>query len=115
MLSGLRMQFAYLNVHKFRHGFNDTKNPMCLCRAEEKTTEHFLLRCHCFSTQKIDIFDNLYNLDSSFSKLNTKYKVAYLLHNSVSNSNSLNKDITEQVIKFLKSTGRFSKQLLLDQ
>ena len=108
MLSGLRMQFTYLNVHKFRHGFNGTKNPMCLCRGEEETTEHFLLRCHCFSTQRIDIFNNLYNLDSSFSKLNTNT-------NSASNSNNLNKDITEQVIKFLKSTVRFSKQLLLDQ
>ena len=85
------------------------------CGAEEETDEHFLLHCHCFSTQRKEPFDNLYNLDSSFSKLNTKDKVAYLLYGLTSNSNNLNKDIAENVIDFLKSTGRFNKQLLLNQ
>ena len=91
---------------------NDTVNPMYSCGAKAETIEHFLLRCHCFSTQKIELFDNLYNLDSSFSKLGIKDKVAYLLYGST--NNSLNKDITKHVIKFLKSTGRFNKYLLLD-
>ena len=54
-------------------------------------------------------------LDSSFSRLNTKDKVVYLLYDSTSNSNSLNKDIIQHVIKFLKLVGRFKKQLLLVQ
>ena len=80
---------------------------MCPRGAAEQveTTEHFLLRCHYFSTQGTELFDNLYNLDSSFSKLNTKDKVTYLLYGSTSNSNSLSKDFTEHVILFLKSTG----------
>ena len=72
LLSHLRLQFAHLNEHKFRHGFNDTVNPVCPCGAEVETTKHFLLHCHCFSTQRIELFDNLYNLDSSFPKLNTQ-------------------------------------------
>ena len=77
LLSRLRLQFTHLNEHKFRHGFNDTVNPMCPCGTDVETTEHFLLRCHCFSTQKSELFDYLYRLDLSFSKLNTKEKVAY--------------------------------------
>ena len=80
LLSRLRLQFTHLNEHKFRHGFNDTVNPMCPCGTDGETTEHFLLRCHCFSTQRSELFDYLYRLDPSFSKLNTKEKVAYLLY-----------------------------------
>ena len=53
--------------------------------------------------------------DPSFSKLNTKEKVTYLLYDSTSNSSSLNKDIVKLVIKFLKSTSRFNKPLIFDQ
>ena len=111
LLSRLRLQFTHLNEHKFRHGFNDTVNPMCPCGTDGETTEHFLLRCHCFSTQRSELFDYLYRLDPSFSKLNTKEKVTYLLYGSRSNSSSLNKEVIKLVIKFLKSTGRFNKPL----
>ena len=46
-LSHLRLQFTHLNEHKFRHGCNDTVNPMCPCGAEVETPKYFLLRCHC--------------------------------------------------------------------
>ena len=116
LLSRLRLQFTNLNEHKFRHGFNDTVNPMCPCGTDVETTEHFLLRCHCLSTQRFELFDHLYRLDPSFSKLNAKEKVAYLLYGSRSNSSSLNKEVIKLVIKFLKSTGRFNEPLIfLDQ
>ena len=96
LLSRLRLQFTHLNEHKFRHGFNDTVNPMCSCGTDVETTEHFLLRCHFFSTQRSE-------LDQSFSKSNTKEKV-YLFYSSRSNSSGLNKEVSRLVIKFLKST-----------
>ena len=58
-----------------------------------------------------ELFDYLYRLDPSFSKLNTKEKVAYLLYGSRSNSSGLNKDVIKLVIKFFKSTGRFKEPL----
>ena len=88
---------------------------MCPCRTEVETNQHFLLRCHCFCGQKSEHFDNLYNLDPSFSKLNNKVKVAYLLHGSTSNRNTLNEVVINLAIKFLKSTGRFDKPLIFDQ
>ena len=112
LLTRLRLQFIHLNEYKFRHGFNDTVNPMCPCGTDVETTENFLLRCSCFSTQKSELFDYLYRLDPSFSKLNAKDKVAYLLHVSRSNSSSLSKEVIKVVIKFLKSTGSFNKPLI---
>ena len=77
-----------------------------------EATEHFLLSCHCFSTQRSEPFDYLYKLDPSFSKLNTKDKVSYLLYGSRSSSSSLNKYNIKLVIKFLRSTGRFNEPLI---
>ena len=51
-LSLFRLQFIDLNEHKFNLGFNDTVNLIGRCRTEVKTNEHFLLCCHCFSSQK---------------------------------------------------------------
>ena len=104
-------QFTHLNEHKFRHGFNDTVNPMCPCGADAENTEHFHLRCHCFSTQRSELFDYLYRLDPPFSKLNTKEKVAYLLYSLRSGSSSLHK-VIKLVIKFLKLTGDFNEPLI---
>ena len=97
-MSHLRLQFSHLNKHKFRHGFNDTVIPMCSCGTEVETNEHFLLCCHCSSSQGFELFDNLYNLDPSFSKLNNKEKVTYLLYGSTSNPNTLNHVIINLVI-----------------
>ena len=85
---------------------------MCPCRTNVETTEHFLLRCHCFSTQRSEPFDYLYRLDPSFSKSNTEEKVTYLLYGSRNNSSSLNKDVIKLVTKFFQSTGRFNEPLI---
>ena len=50
LLMPLTLKFSHLNEHKFRHGFNDTINPMCVCGTEVETNEHFLLQCHFYST-----------------------------------------------------------------
>ena len=59
ILTRLRLKFSYLKEHKFRHDFADTINPMCACGADLETTKHFLLRCHSYSTQKLELFNNL--------------------------------------------------------
>ena len=120
LLSRLRLQYTYLNKRTFskrtfRHGFNDTVNPVCPCGADVETTEHFLLHCFCFSTQWYELFDNIWRLDPSFSKFNAKEKVAYLLYGSTSNSSSLNKHFIKLNIKFLKSNGCFNEPLIFDQ
>ena len=77
LLSRLRLQFSHLNEHKFRHGFGDTVNATCACRNEVETTEHFLLRCHLYSPQRLEIFENLEKVDSSFLNLKVKEKVSF--------------------------------------
>ena len=63
LLTRLRLQFSHLNEHKCRHGFSDTINPMCACGTEIETTEHFFLRCHFYSTQRLELFEKLKTVD----------------------------------------------------
>ena len=69
LLTRLRLQFSHLNEHKFRHGFGDTINAICACGSEVETTEHFLLCYHLYSLQRLELFENLKKVESSFFKL----------------------------------------------
>ena len=112
LLTRLRLQFSHLNKHKFRHGFGDTVRTMCGCNAEIEDTEHFLLRCHFYSTQRFDFFNNINKVELSFTRLGTKEHAHILLHGYPPNkSNNLNQDIIKCVINFLKKSGPFDKPL----
>ena len=69
LLTRLRLQFSHLNEHKFRHGFGDTRSPMCECGNEVKTTEHLPLCCDLYSLQRLELFENLGKVVSSFLEL----------------------------------------------
>ena len=49
---------------------------MCACEAEVESTEHFLLRCRFYNTQRLELFENLKNVVPnilSFSAKNQLY------------------------------------------
>ena len=90
----LRLQLSHLNEHKFRHGFEDTISPMCSCNTETKSNENFILCCHFYSSQRLELFNKLNKINSSFFKLSAKDQVNILLHDySSEKPNSLNGDI----------------------
>ena len=94
LFTRLRLQVSHLNVHKFGHGFGDTVSPLCGCNAEIEDTEHFLSRCHFYSIQRFDFFNNINKNDLSFTQLDTKEQVNILLHGYPPNkSNALNQDM----------------------
>ena len=80
---------------------------MCSCGSEVETTEHFLLRCHLYSPQRLELFENLEKVDASFLNLNVKDKVNFLLYGSQS---AISK-ILKFVINYIKETGRFDRPL----
>ena len=62
MLIRLRLGLSHLREHKFRHNFNDTIDPFCLCGTNSlETSEHFLLHCPTFASLRLKLFDNLHN------------------------------------------------------
>ena len=64
LVTRLRLKFSHLNGQ--RHGFNDPTNPMCACGTEVETMEHFLLRCHFYSTLRLELFQNYEKIDANF-------------------------------------------------
>ena len=55
-LSQIRVGLSNLNLHKIKHNFRDTINPMCPIRNDGiEDTEHFLLLCPSFDTQLRDL------------------------------------------------------------
>ena len=70
---------------------------MCGCNAEIEDTEHLLLRCHFYSIQRFELFDNTKKVDPSFTQLDIKEQVNILI---------------KFVINFLKKSGRFDKPLI---
>ena len=80
--------------------------------AEVEITEHFLLRCHLYSPQRLELFENLKKVDSSFLNLNVKDKVSFLIYGSQSaTSKSSNHEILKFVINYIKETGRLDRPL----
>ena len=116
LLTRRRLQFSHLNEHKFKHGFSDTIDPICACRTEIETTEHFFLRCHFYSTERLELFENLKIIDSNFFNLNEKDQVAILLYGSQKNySKDSNQEILQIVINYIKATTRFDRPLVNNQ
>ena len=85
---------------------------MCACGTEIETTEHFLLRCQFYSTQRLELFEKLEKVEPNFLSLSAKNQVLILLYGSrTNNSESLNQEILKNVISYLKATTRFDRPL----
>ena len=48
--------------------------------AEVETTDHFLLRCHFYSTLRLELFENLEEIDPYSLNLNEEDQVNILLY-----------------------------------
>ena len=83
---------------------------MCGCNAEIEDTKYFLLRCHFYSIQRLELFNNINKVDPSFTQLDIKEQVNILLFGYPPNkSNALNQDIIKFIINFVRKSGRFYK------
>ena len=59
ILTQLRVGLSKLNLHKFKHNFKDTLNPLCLINDGVEDTEHYLLLCRRFDEQRKDLLDTV--------------------------------------------------------
>ena len=83
---------------------------MCGCNAEIEDTKYFLMRCHFYSIQRLELFNNINKVDPSFTQLDIKEQVNILLFGYPPNkSNALNQDIIKFIINFVRKSGCFDK------
>ena len=55
----LRLRLSHPRVHKLRHIFLDTLNPLCSCGNEIELTTHYLLRCPFYTLARITCYNNI--------------------------------------------------------
>ena len=104
----LRVGLSPLRSHKNLHNFIDTPSGNCICNHGIEDTNHFLLLCPLFITQRASLMANVtaillkYNLDNL---LNQSHLLLYG-HRTIFFSD--NRQIILSTIKFIKETQRFS-------
>ena len=109
LLTRLRVEFSDLRSHRFTHNFH-CPDPSCLCKTGIKDNEHFLLHCPRFSSQHkglIDLVSSLTGIEAM--RLSSKELCRLLLYGRNDLSVIVNRDIIEEIIKFIRSTARFEK------
>ena len=60
-------------TRKFKHGFLDSLNPICICGQDIETSAHFILHCSNYSNRRLTFLNIIRNIDSNIlSKNNLK-------------------------------------------
>ena len=104
---------SHLCEHKFRHNFNDTIDPFCLCGTNDlETSEHFLLRCPNYAYLRLKLFDNLRNNHISLLPLQNHLIVQILLFASENYDSTANKIIISSVMEFIIKSRSFEDALI---
>ena len=98
LLSRLRLNFSHLNEHKFRHNFNDTVDPTCTCVYEPEATLHYLLCCNLYTTQRLELLDNVCILNPSLKSYSDEKLLSILLYGSEEFNCNMNEEILKPTI-----------------
>ena len=108
----LRVGLSPLRAHKKHHKFADTPDDGCRCGTGIETTEHFLVNCPLFKTQRESLFSYVNPIISKTNDSNligNLSKTQILLYGDDHLSSSENSYILKATIDFIRGTGRFSK------
>ena len=111
LITRLRLGLSHLREHKFKHGFQDTLNPLCSCGNDVESAEHFLLHCPQFVNERRTLLSTLGNFNCSLLENTSKVLTQTLLFGNTSLSPSDNSKILSATIDFILSTKRFDEQL----
>ena len=111
LITRLRLGLSHLREHKFKHGFQDTLNPLCSCGNDVESTEHFLLHCPQFVNERRTLLSTLGNFNCSLLENTSKVLTQTLLFGNTSLSPSDNSKILSATIDFILSAKRFYEQL----
>ena len=87
-------------------------NPLCSCGNDVESTEHFLLHCPQFASERRTLLRNLRNFNCSLLENTSKVLTQTLLFGNTSLSPSGNSKILSATTDFILSSKRFNEQLI---
>ena len=109
-----RIQFGlgHIQVHKFKHSFQDTFNPICNWDNDFESAIHFFLHCPLYSNERRTLLSNFINIDHKLLD-NTDFSLTQtLLFANTTFNIKENTKIINLTIAFVLSTKRFDEPFL---
>ena len=109
-LTLLRVGLSKLNLHKFKHNFLDTINPMCPSNDGIESTEHFLLLCPSFEVQCRNILAGVFALLRTFGYIDLSSEVLtkLLLFGDKGLPSDVNRNKLKLILQYIRATGRLN-------
>ena len=113
LVTRLRFDLSYLREYKFKHGFQDTLNPLCSCGHDIETTFHYFLHCPLFHAERSTLLKNISEINSTIFNKNESVVTRILVYGDESFKDEVNLLLLNESIDFVLSTNRFDEALYL--
>ena len=112
LLTRLRLGLSHLREHKFKHGFQDTLNPLCSCGKEVEATFHFLLLCPNYSEERLTLLSKIRNINPNILENTNSQTTQLFLYRDKNFTASTNFVILSSTIEYILATKRFDEPLV---
>ena len=112
LLTRLRLGLSHLREHKFKHGFQDSLNPICSCVNDIETLAHSFLHCPHYSNERSTFLNTVRNINMHIFDKNDLQITETLLYGDSYLDDKSNTLILNATIDFLFVTKRFDVKLL---
>ena len=111
LLTRLRFGLSHLNEQRFKHGFNDAINPICICGGDIESINHLFLHCPEYCEARQILFDNIQSIDKMLLSQKESSLTHVLLYGDPKRNSYVNAFILNSTIEFILSSERFNRPL----
>ena len=111
LLTRLRLSLSHLNEYKFKHGFNDAINTICICGGDIESINHFCLHFPEYCEARKTLFDNIQSTDKMLLSQNKSSLTHLLLYGPPKGNSNVNGFILNSAVEFILSSERFNRPL----
>ena len=111
LLTRLLLGLSHFIEHKFKHGFNDAINPICVCGGDSESINSFFLHCPEYCETRQTLFDNIQTIDKMLLSQNESSLTHLFLYGDPKRNSNVNAFILNSAIEFILSSGRFNAPL----
>ena len=98
LLTRLCLGLSHLNEHRFKHGFNDTVNSICIFVGDIELINHFFLHCPEYCEARQTLFDLIQSIDKMSLSQNESSLTHLLLYSDPKRNSSVNAFILNSAI-----------------
>ena len=103
LLTRLRPGLSHLNERKFKHGFYDTINLICICGGDTESINHFFLHCPEYCEARQTLLDNIQSIDKMLLSQNVSSLTHLLLYGDPKRNSNVNAFILNLAVEFILS------------